>query len=152
MRGDIFLLQEVHLRDEEDAAAFTLVEWWEAANCWQYAVAARQRDRAGVAKWTASLAFGICISPRTLQPREPVDWAIYEGTKERLRGLLEARAKVLAFQARLHDLEEGERPTAYFFKAFRACRGVFLLLETHPPPGHVGLGRGMQSAFGRGQH
>ncbi|KAJ8400185.1 hypothetical protein AAFF_G00398790 [Aldrovandia affinis] len=43
--------------------------------------------------------------------------SIYEGAKERLRGLLEAKAKALAFQALLRELEEGERPTAYFFKA-----------------------------------
>ncbi|KAJ8385192.1 hypothetical protein AAFF_G00191640 [Aldrovandia affinis] len=85
------------------------MRWAKAA----YAVAARQRDRAGVAKWTASLAY---LHGR-FKHGEPVDWAVYEGAKERLRGLLEARVKALALKARLRELEEGERPTAYFFKA-----------------------------------
>ncbi|KAJ8388857.1 hypothetical protein AAFF_G00126130 [Aldrovandia affinis] len=104
----------------------SLVEWWEAAKsrlatfCPRYAVVARQRDRAGVAKWMASVVYLHGCFNRG----EPVDWAIYEGAKERLRGLLEARAKALAFQAWLCELEEGERPMAYFFKASRVRWGA----------------------------
>ncbi|KAJ8398698.1 hypothetical protein AAFF_G00418950 [Aldrovandia affinis] len=100
----------------------SVVEWWEAAKsrfaifCRRYAVVGRRRDGAGVARWSASLAY---LHGR-LNRGETVDWAVYEGAKERLRGLLEARAKALAFQARLRELEEGERPTAYFFQAARA--------------------------------
>ncbi|KAJ8378707.1 hypothetical protein AAFF_G00236850 [Aldrovandia affinis] len=77
----------------------------------------RQLLPAILAKWTASLAY---LHGR-FNRAEPVDWAVYEGAKERLRGLL-ARAKALAFQPRLCELEEGERPAAYFFKASRAHR------------------------------
>ncbi|KAJ8403286.1 hypothetical protein AAFF_G00355030 [Aldrovandia affinis] len=104
----------------------SVAEWWEAVKsrfatfCRRYVVVARQRDRAGVAKWTASLA---CLHGH-FNCGEPVDWAMYEGAKERLRGLLEARAKALAFQAWLRELEEGERPTAYFFKASRVHWGA----------------------------
>ncbi|KAJ8393316.1 hypothetical protein AAFF_G00062170 [Aldrovandia affinis] len=103
---------------------FTLVvEWWEAAKshfttfCWRYAVAARQQYTAGVAKWTASLAY---LHGR-FNRGEPVDWAIYEGAKERLGGLLEAKSKALAQKG---ELEEGERPTAYYFQASRVHRGA----------------------------
>ncbi|KAJ8416194.1 hypothetical protein AAFF_G00382160 [Aldrovandia affinis] len=100
----------------------SVVEWWEAAKsrfasfCRLHAVGARRRDGAEVTKWTEALAY---LHGR-LNRGESVDWAAYEGAKERLRGLLEARAKALAFQARLRELEEGERPTAYFFQAARA--------------------------------
>ncbi|KAJ8355076.1 hypothetical protein AAFF_G00101530 [Aldrovandia affinis] len=93
----------------------SVVEWWEVAKnrfatfCRRYAVVARRRDRAEVARWVASLAY---LHGR-LNRGEPVDWAVYEGAKERLRGLLEARAKALAFQAQLRELEEGERPTSF---------------------------------------
>ncbi|KAJ8398685.1 hypothetical protein AAFF_G00418820 [Aldrovandia affinis] len=66
----------------------SVVEWWEAAKsrfatfCRRYAVVARRRDRAGVARWVASLAY---LHGR-LNTGEPVDWAVYEGAKERLRG------------------------------------------------------------------
>ncbi|KAJ8398688.1 hypothetical protein AAFF_G00418850 [Aldrovandia affinis] len=104
----------------------SVVEWWEAAKsrfasfCRLHAVGARRRDGAEVAKWSASLAY---LHGR-LNRGEQVDWAAYEGAKERLRGLLEARAKALVFQARLRELEEGERPTAYFFQAAKARRGA----------------------------
>ncbi|KAJ8355177.1 hypothetical protein AAFF_G00088920 [Aldrovandia affinis] len=104
----------------------SVVEWWEAAKsrfasfCRLHAVGARRRDGAEVAKWSASLAY---LHGR-LNRGEQVDWAAYEGAKERLRGLLEARAKALVFQARLLELEEGERPTAYFFQAAKARRGA----------------------------
>ncbi|KAJ8362427.1 hypothetical protein AAFF_G00374170 [Aldrovandia affinis] len=125
MRGNVYLLQEVHLRDEEDAAVFTR-EWGgrvvgggEEPLC-NILPATRgcgaPADRAEVARWVASLAY---LHGR-LNRGEPVDWAVYEGAKERLRGLLEARAKALAFQAQLRELEEGERPTAYFFQAAKA--------------------------------
>ncbi|KAJ8398706.1 hypothetical protein AAFF_G00419030 [Aldrovandia affinis] len=98
------------------------VEWWEVAKCRsakfcrRFAAATRRRDRAGVAKWTADLSY----LHRCFNRGEHVDWALYEGVKERLRGLLEARAKALAFQARLRESEEGEKPSAYFFQAARA--------------------------------
>ncbi|KAJ8361716.1 hypothetical protein AAFF_G00429580 [Aldrovandia affinis] len=83
-------------------------------------VARRRRDRAGwPGGWHLWL---ICMD--VSNRGEPVDWAVYEGAKERLRGLLEARAKALAFQAQLRELEEGERPTAYFFQAAKARRGA----------------------------
>ncbi|KAJ8377904.1 hypothetical protein AAFF_G00250550 [Aldrovandia affinis] len=105
---------------------FVVVEWWEAAKsrfasfCRLHAVGARRRDGAEVTKWTGALAY---LHGR-LNRGESVDWAAYEGAKERLRGLLEARAKALAFQARLRELEEGERATAFFFQAARARRGA----------------------------
>ncbi|KAJ8397771.1 hypothetical protein AAFF_G00434600 [Aldrovandia affinis] len=104
----------------------SVVEWWEAAKsrfasfCRLHAVGARRRDGAEVTKWTGALAY---LHGR-LNRGESVDWAAYEGAKERLRGLLEARAKALAFQARLRELEEGERATAFFFQAARARRGA----------------------------
>ncbi|KAJ8355136.1 hypothetical protein AAFF_G00091360 [Aldrovandia affinis] len=112
----------------------SVVEWWEAAKCRfaifcrRFAATARRRDRAGVTKWTSSLSY----LHGCLNRGEYVDWALYEGAKERLRGLLEARAKALAFQARLRELEEGEKPSAYFFQAARARRSA---------PAFVGLKR-----------
>ncbi|KAJ8390123.1 hypothetical protein AAFF_G00109970 [Aldrovandia affinis] len=123
MWGDIFLLPLSHSdagftwRNSRGAASHldyifvgrgkSVVEWWEAAKrhfatfCQRYVVAACQRDGAGVAKWMASLAY----LHGCFNHGEPVDWAVYEGAKER-GGLLEARGKALAFQARLCELEE----------------------------------------------
>ncbi|KAJ8405658.1 hypothetical protein AAFF_G00316380 [Aldrovandia affinis] len=123
----------------------SVVEWWEAPKshfatfCRRYVVAACQWDRAGVAKWTASLAHLHGCFNRA----EPVDWAIYEGAEERLRGLLEARAMALAFQARLRELEEGERSTAYFFKASRACRGASAIARWRRADGTLAEGPAM---------
>ncbi|KAJ8335392.1 hypothetical protein SKAU_G00387340 [Synaphobranchus kaupii] len=134
MRGDVFLLQEVHLRDDEDAAAFTLhpgregftwrnsrgavgclaefrkaisdfyagvrglrllycsaVEWWEAAKCrfrvfcQRYGALVRRRERAEVRKWMGSLLY----LHGQLNAGMVVDWAIYEGVKGKIRGLME---------------------------------------------------------------
>ncbi|KAJ8358256.1 hypothetical protein AAFF_G00020110 [Aldrovandia affinis] len=206
MQGDVFLLQEVHLRDEEDVSAFTrewggrrlevirelpgclstsrslilgfwrlntllleaeafkavftsfyrsvramrpmyasVVEWWEAAKCrlakFCRAVRARGagRDRAGVAKVSADLTYLHGCFNRG----EHVDWALYEGVKERLRGLLEARAKALAFQARLRELEEGEKPSSYFFQAARARRSAPAFVGLKRPDGTVAEGSAM---------
>ncbi|KAJ8358254.1 hypothetical protein AAFF_G00020090 [Aldrovandia affinis] len=123
----------------------SVVEWWEAAKsrfatfCRRYAVVARRRDRAEVARWVASLAY---LHGR-LNRGEPVDWAVYEGAKERLRGLLEARAKALAFQAQLRELEEGERPTAYFFQAAKARRGASVIAGLRRGDGTLAEGPAM---------
>ncbi|KAJ8361845.1 hypothetical protein AAFF_G00417320 [Aldrovandia affinis] len=123
----------------------SVVEWWEAAKCRfatfcrRFAVTARRRDRAGVARWMASLSY---IQGR-FNRGEHVDWALYEGAKERLRGLLEARAKVLAFQSRLKELEEGEKPSAYFFQAARARRGASAFEGLKRPDGTVAEGSAM---------
>ncbi|KAJ8361718.1 hypothetical protein AAFF_G00429600 [Aldrovandia affinis] len=123
----------------------SVVEWWEAAKnrfatfCRRYAVVARRRDRAEVARWVASLAY---LHGR-LNRGEPVDWAVYEGAKERLRGLLEARAKALAFQAQLRELEEGERPTAYFFQAARVRRGASVIAGLRRGDGTLAEGPAM---------
>ncbi|KAJ8398700.1 hypothetical protein AAFF_G00418970 [Aldrovandia affinis] len=77
----------------------------------------------GVARRVASLAY---LHGR-LNRGEPVDWAAHEGAKERLRNRLEVRAKALVFQAQLRELEEGERPTAYFFQAARGRRGASVI-------------------------
>ncbi|KAJ8349256.1 hypothetical protein AAFF_G00170560 [Aldrovandia affinis] len=125
----------------------SVVEWWEAAKsrlaifCRRFAVGARRRDGAGVARWVASLAY---LHGR-LNRGEPVDWAVYEGAKERLRGLLEARAKALAFQARLRELEEGERPTAYFFQAARARRGASVIAGWRRTDGTLAEGSAMMA-------
>ncbi|KAJ8383480.1 hypothetical protein AAFF_G00219970 [Aldrovandia affinis] len=78
--------------------------------------------------WNGGRRYAVAASLAYLHGRfnrgEPVDWAVYEGAKERLRELLEVREKALAFRARLRELEEGERPTAYFFQASRARRGA----------------------------
>ncbi|KAJ8406917.1 hypothetical protein AAFF_G00291930 [Aldrovandia affinis] len=66
----------------------SVVEWWEAAKsrfasfCRLHAVGARRRDGAEVTKWTEALAY---LHGR-LNRGESVDWAAYEGAKERLRG------------------------------------------------------------------
>ncbi|KAJ8358310.1 hypothetical protein AAFF_G00014730 [Aldrovandia affinis] len=123
----------------------SVVEWWEAAKsrfatfCRRYAVTARRQDRAGVARGMASLSY---LHGR-LNRGEHVDWALYEGAKERLRGLLEARAKVLAFQSRLKELEEGEKPSAYFFQAARARRGASAFEGLKRPDGTVAEGSAM---------
>ncbi|KAJ8351007.1 hypothetical protein AAFF_G00165500, partial [Aldrovandia affinis] len=123
----------------------SVVEWWEAAKCRfakfcrRFAAAARRRDRAGVAKRTADLTFLHGCFNRG----EHVDWALYEGVKERLRGLLEARAKALAFQARLRELEEGEKPSSYFFQAARARRSAPAFVGLKRPDGTVAEGSAM---------
>ncbi|KAJ8405606.1 hypothetical protein AAFF_G00315860 [Aldrovandia affinis] len=117
MRGDIFLLQEVHLRDEEDLSG-----WWNGGRR-RRAVSpssagdTRLRCANGIGQgWPSGRFHG------RFNRREPVDWAVFEAAKERLRGLMEVRVKALAFQARVRELEEGERPTAYFFQASRVHR------------------------------
>ncbi|KAJ8402876.1 hypothetical protein AAFF_G00361900 [Aldrovandia affinis] len=123
----------------------SVVEWWEAAKsrfasfCRLHAVGARRRDGAEVTKWTEALAY---LHGR-LNRGESVDWAANEGAKERLRGLLEARAKALAFQARLRELEEGERPTAYFFQAARARRGASAIAGLRRVDGTLAEGQAM---------
>ncbi|KAJ8361959.1 hypothetical protein AAFF_G00409140 [Aldrovandia affinis] len=123
----------------------SVVEWWEAAKCRfaifcrRFAASARRRDRAGVTKWTSSLSY----LHGCLNRGEYVDWALYEGAKERLRGLLEARAKALAFQARLRELEEGEKPSAYFFQAARARRSAPAFVGLKRPDGTVAEGSAM---------
>ncbi|KAJ8391034.1 hypothetical protein AAFF_G00096550 [Aldrovandia affinis] len=126
--GDIFLLQEAHLRDEEDAAALSPACGWGAPERW---------GRGDQVDGSSGL------SPWTPQSRESVDWAAYEGAKERLRGLLEARAKALAFQAWLRELEEGERPTAYFFQAARARRGASAIAGLRRVDGTLAEGQAM---------
>ncbi|KAJ8361720.1 hypothetical protein AAFF_G00429620 [Aldrovandia affinis] len=74
---------------------------------------------------------------------EYVDWGLYEGAKERLRGLLEARAKALAFQGRLRELEEGEKPSSYFFQAARARRSAPAFVGLKRPDGTVAEGSAM---------
>ncbi|KAJ8358360.1 hypothetical protein AAFF_G00013170 [Aldrovandia affinis] len=123
----------------------SVVEWWEAAKCRlakfcrRFAAAARRRDRAGVAKVSADLSYLHGCFNRG----EHVDWALYEGVKGRLRGLLEARAKALAFQARLRELEEGEKPSAYFFQAARARRSAPAFAGLKRPNGTVAEGSAM---------
>ncbi|KAJ8358476.1 hypothetical protein AAFF_G00436960 [Aldrovandia affinis] len=118
----------------------SVVEWWEAAKCRlakfcrRFAAAARRRDRAGVAKVSADLTYLHGCFNRG----EHVDWALYEGVKERLRGLLEARAK-----ARLRELEEGEKPSSYFFQAARARRSAPAFVGLKRPDGTVAEGSAM---------
>ncbi|KAJ8349165.1 hypothetical protein AAFF_G00189160 [Aldrovandia affinis] len=63
--------------------------------------------------------------------------------RKRGRGLLEARAKALAFQARLRELEEGEKPSAYFFQAARARRSAPAFVGLKRPDGTVAEGSAM---------
>lgn len=53
-----------------------------------------------------------------------IDWGAYEFVKSRLRELLEKRARTLAFQVRIWGLEEGDKPTSYFFQAMKARRSA----------------------------
>ncbi|KAJ8358364.1 hypothetical protein AAFF_G00013210 [Aldrovandia affinis] len=79
--------------------------------------------RAGVAKRTADLTFLHGCFNRG----EHVDWALYEGVKERLRGLWEARAK----------------PSAYFFQAASARRSAPAFVGLKRPDGTVAEGSAM---------
>ncbi|KAJ8358049.1 hypothetical protein AAFF_G00040970 [Aldrovandia affinis] len=54
-----------------------------------------------------------------------------------------ARAKALAFQARLRELEEGEKPSAYFFQAARARRSAPAFAGLKRPDGTVAEGSAM---------
>ncbi|KAJ8358977.1 hypothetical protein SKAU_G00155020 [Synaphobranchus kaupii] len=104
------------------AKSAPVVEWWEAAKarfkvfCQRYSTCARRRERAEVRKWLDSLSY----LHAQFNSGVVVDWAKYEGVKERVRRLLEGRVKTLAFQARIRELEEGEKPSAYFFQAVKA--------------------------------
>ncbi|KAJ8347509.1 hypothetical protein AAFF_G00190890 [Aldrovandia affinis] len=58
-------------------------------------------------------------------------------------GVAKARAKALAFQARLRELEEGEKPSAYFFQAARARRSAPAFAGLKRPDGTVAEGSAM---------
>ncbi|KAJ8393285.1 hypothetical protein AAFF_G00061860 [Aldrovandia affinis] len=115
----------------------SVVEWWEAAKgsfatfCRRFAVTARRRDRAGVARWMASLFY----LHGHLNRGEHVDWALYEGAKERFQGLLEARAKIFLERA-LHRCYYFTRfYLAAFFRHLVALSHVVPRSET-PSPGY----------------
>ncbi|KAJ8335386.1 hypothetical protein SKAU_G00387280 [Synaphobranchus kaupii] len=95
---------------------------WEVAKfrfrvfCQRYGALVRRRERAEVRKWMGSLSY----LHGQLNAGVVVDWAVYEGVKGKIRGLMEERSRALAFQARVQEMEEGEKPSAFFFQAMEA--------------------------------
>ena len=125
----------------------TVVEWWEAAKarfarfCLSYSVAQRRRERAEVRRWLDVLAY----MHGQLNNGRAVRWEAYEGVKERVRSLLEGRAKALAFQARMREMEEGEKATSHFFQAGRARRDASAISGLR---GEAGLVTGLPEMLG----
>lgn len=122
----------------------TVVEWWEAAKvrigqfCRHYSGVQRRNERAEVRRWLDTMAY----LHAQLNNGRAVRWEAYEGAKERVRSLLEDRAKALSFQARLIEMEEGEKPTAYFFQAARARKKASTIVGLR---GEAGLETNMQN-------
>lgn len=74
-----------------------------------------------------------------------IDLAAYEGAKTRLRECLESRPCNVVFLARVRDLEEGEKPTSYFFQAMKVGRSAEMIPGLR---GAGGLVTGVQQMLG----
>ncbi|KAJ8337278.1 hypothetical protein SKAU_G00384980 [Synaphobranchus kaupii] len=126
---DAELLEAVMGLPPEQTGDLRDVEWWEAAKhrfkvfCQRYGGYERRREKAQFRRLLASMTY----LHGKINVGVTVDWAVYEGVKSRIRELMEGRVRSVAFQARVREMEEGEKPSSYFFQAIRARRNASVI-------------------------